>query len=119
MPRCAGTGDLQRSLARLLASAGGEAEGAPRVVYYEDTAKRRVHALIAALKGLGSLQVGSVLGTPPRQHAVDWLTSVAAQHVWQRVALPVSTAFLWLNEKSTQTANTCELSKAYHILHVS
>lgn len=59
---CTGIGDLERGLARLLASAGAEEEGAPRVVYYEDTAKRRVHALIAVLKGLGSVQVSSPSG---------------------------------------------------------
>ncbi len=52
----AGVGDLQRVVARLAASAGDGAEGTPRVVYYEDTAKRKVLALVAALRSLEALQ---------------------------------------------------------------
>lgn len=50
-------GDLQRAAARL-ASSAGENEGgvASRVVYYEDTARRKVLALVAALRGLEKLQ---------------------------------------------------------------
>ncbi|CAD7704171.1 unnamed protein product [Ostreobium quekettii] len=56
-----GVGDLERALARLHASTlegahcGREAE---HVVLYEDAARRKVRALVAALKGLQRVQAG-------------------------------------------------------------
>jgi hypothetical protein len=52
----AGVGDLARALARLQASTLAEAEGANAAIYYEDTAKRRVLSVVAALRGLQSVQ---------------------------------------------------------------
>ena len=54
---CAGVGDLERALARIQASSAAEAEGANAAIYYEDTAKRKVLALVTALRGLQSLKV--------------------------------------------------------------
>ena len=54
---CAGLGDLERALARLQASTLAEVDGTNAAIYYEDTAKRKVLALITVLRGLQSVQV--------------------------------------------------------------
>ncbi|KAL6768798.1 MSH6 [Auxenochlorella protothecoides x Auxenochlorella symbiontica] len=54
----AGLGDVQRAVVRL-AAAGlglGPARDAPRVVLYEDTARRRVRGVAATLRGLRRIQ---------------------------------------------------------------
>lgn len=54
----AGVGDLERAIARLCASSlGGFGREKSTVVLYEDAAKRRLAAFLAALKGLQTLQV--------------------------------------------------------------
>ncbi len=52
-----GLGDLERALARLQASTLAEGDGTNAAIYYEDTAKRKVLALITVLHGLRSVQV--------------------------------------------------------------
>ena len=57
---CVGIGDLERAVARIAATcADAVARDADAVVLYEDAAKRRVQAFVAALRGLQSLQVHS------------------------------------------------------------
>ncbi|CAL8470971.1 g10513 [Coccomyxa elongata] len=51
-----GLGDLERALARLQASTLAEGDGTNAAIYYEDTAKRKVLALITVLRGLQSVQ---------------------------------------------------------------
>ena len=55
-------GDLERAIARLCASSlGSFGRDDCAVVLYEDAAKRKVAAFVAALKGLQKLQVTSCL----------------------------------------------------------
>ena len=60
--RCAGVGDLERSIARLCASSlGGFGRDGAAVVLYEDQAKKKVSAFLAVLRGLEKVQVGALL----------------------------------------------------------
>ena len=55
---CAGIGDLERAVARIAATcADAVARDADAVVLYENAAKRRVQAFVAALNSLQALQV--------------------------------------------------------------
>jgi hypothetical protein len=62
-------GDLERSLSRLhaLGVGGGTGRDAANVVLYEDAAKRRVGQLVAAMRGLRTLQdaVDQLAGDSP------------------------------------------------------
>ncbi|KIY92197.1 hypothetical protein MNEG_15766 [Monoraphidium neglectum] len=55
----AGVCDLERALARLAASAGGEGGGvgreAPHVILYEDVSRKRVKRLVGAVRDMGAV----------------------------------------------------------------
>ena len=71
---CPGIGDLERAVARIAAScADAVARDADAVVLYEDAAKRKVQAFVAALRGLQALQVGA---TPFRSEVSECAQAV-------------------------------------------
>ena len=64
-------GDLERAVARIAATcADAVARDADAVVLYENAAKRRVQAFVAALKSLQALQVR----VPPPESTEDYCT---------------------------------------------
>ena len=83
---CSGVRDLERMVARLhCASRGACARDA--VVLYEDAARRRVGALVAALRGLQA--VAAALGSFPQPPASAVLRALACGGAARSLAAPL------------------------------
>lgn len=83
---CPGVGDLERMVARLHCTSRGVC-ARDAVVLYEDAARRRVAALVAALRGLQAVE--AALGSFPQPPASAVLYALACEGAARSLAAPL------------------------------